>query len=51
MVARQDRTKVHKGRRKRGSRIRRRMWALRHNRRVRRRRSRRRGRKRINFKR
>lgn len=47
MAARQDRQKVHKGRRKRGSRIRRRLWALRNKRRVRKFKSRRRGRKRI----
>lgn len=46
MAARQDRQKVHKGRRKVGSRIRRRRWAVRHNRKVRKQRSRRRGRRR-----
>lgn len=46
MVARHDRNKVHKGRRKVGSRIRRRRWAIRHDRKIRRQRSRRRGRNR-----
>ena len=35
MVAKHDRKKVHKGRRKVGSRIRRRRWALRHHHKVR----------------
>jgi hypothetical protein len=42
MAARQDRQKVHHGRRKKGQKIRRRAWALRHNRKVRKQRSRRR---------
>lgn len=46
MVAKHDRQKVHHGRRKKGSRIRRRNWAIRHNRKVRKARSRRRGRRR-----
>jgi len=46
MVARHDRRKVHKGRRKVGSRIRRRRWALSHNRKIRKFRHRRRRRNR-----
>lgn len=42
MVARQDRQKVHHGRRKKGQRTRRRLWAIRNNRKVRKQRSRRR---------
>lgn len=46
MVAKHDRNKVYKGRRKRGSRIRRRKWALRHKMKIRKFRRKRRGRNR-----
>ena len=46
MVAKHDRKKVHKGRRKRGSRIRRRLWAVKHDKKVRKFRRKRRGRNR-----
>ena len=45
MVAKHDRNKVHKGRRKLGRRIRRRLWALRNDKKVRKFKRRRRGRR------